>query len=126
MAEIQSQNPLETFVTEFGTRINEIEEKQRLLKDRLLLVGENLISTKEEQEQENIDLKKHIKQIETEIQTLKQLNKRIIYELQNLARKSELEILDRQFKIFSPLEFARIKDIREIVKEEIKKEKKKK
>jgi len=125
MAEIQSQNPLEAFVTEFGTRINEIEEKQRLLKDRLLLVGENLISTKEEQESENIDFKKQLKQIETEIQTLKHLNKRIIYELQNLARKSELEILDRQFKIFSPLEFARIKDVREIVREEIKKLKKK-
>jgi|SRR3989344_2422196 len=119
--EQQAQNAFDEFIADFGIRVNEIEEKQRLLKERLLLIGENLISTKEEQEQENLNLKKQLKQVEIEINNLKHISKRIIYEIQNLARKSELEILDRQFKMFSPLEFARIKDIREIVKEEIKK-----
>ena len=49
----------------------------------------------------------------------------LMSQIQNFARKSELEILERQFKMFSPLEFARIKDVKDIVSEEIKRLKKK-
>jgi len=119
----QVQDPLNNLLTDFGTRINEIEEKQRLLKDRLLLIGENLISSKEELDKQNFEFKKQIKQIDTEIKDIKQLNKRIIYEIGNFARKSEVEILERQFKMFSPLEFARIKDVKEIIKKELGKKK---
>ena len=115
------QDPINDLLSDFGTRLNEIEEKQRLLKDRMLLIGENLISTKEDFDKQELDLKKKIKELELEIQALKQLNKRIIYELENSARKSELEILQRQLKMFEPLEFARIKDVKSIVEKEIKK-----
>lgn len=114
------QDPMNAFFAEIGTRLNEIEEKQRLLKDRVLLIGENLISTKEEFEKQNLEFKKQIKQLEFEIKNIKQLNKRIVEELDGFARKTELEILERQFKIFQPLEFARIKDVKDIVQKEIK------
>lgn len=114
------QDPLNNLLTEIGTRLNEIEEKQRLLKDRVLLIGENLISTKEEIEKQTLEFKKQIKQIEFELKSTKQLNKRIVEELNSFARKTELEILERQFKIFQPLELVRLKDIKEIVRKEIK------
>jgi len=117
----QQSNPINTLIAEFSARLNEIEEKQRLIKDRLLLIGENLISTKEEYDTEISEIKKQIKQIEFEIKTIKQLNQRIINEIGNFARKAELEILERQMKIFQPLEFARIQDIKKIVKEEMQK-----
>ena len=40
MAEEQVQNPINSLLAEFGTRLNEIEEKQRLVRDRALLIGE--------------------------------------------------------------------------------------
>jgi len=121
MEEQTQQDPFNAFVSEIGTRLNEIEEKQRLIKDRILLVGENLISTKENYEKDYSEFKKQIKNIEFEIKSLKQLNKRIINELDNFARKSELEILQRQTQIFQPLKFARIEDVQKIVKKEIEK-----
>jgi hypothetical protein len=113
------QDPLTSLILEFGVRLNELEEKQRLLRDRTLLIGENLISLKEESSKENLDFKKQINRIEVEIKELKQLNKRIINEIGNFARKTELEILERQMKMFQPLEFARIKDIKKIIEEGI-------
>ena len=121
MAEYQ-QDPVSAMFSEFSTRLNEIEEKQRLLKDRILLVGENLISTKEDYSKQEFEIKRQLKQISSDISALKQLMSRVINELSNLAKKSELEILERQVKIFQPLEFARIKDVRDIVREEIKKQ----
>jgi len=120
----QTQDPINAFLGEFGTRLNELEEKQRLIKDRLLLVGGNLISTKEDNEKQFLDFKKQISQIDSEVKSLKHLSKRIVQELENFARKPELEILERQFKMFQPLEVARIKDVKRIVKQELKKSKK--
>ena len=120
MAEQQTQ-PVEFMNADINTRINEIEEKQRLLKDRLLLVGENLISTKEEQEKENLEFKTRLKSIEEDIKELKQLNKRIIDELNNFARKTEVSILEKQFQMFEPLKTARLTDVEKIVRQEISK-----
>jgi len=117
------QDPATALLSEFGTRLNEVEEKQRLIKDRILLVGENLISTKEEIEKQDLENKIKINQIEFEIKTIKQLLKRVINEIQNFTRKSEVEILERQIKMFEPLEFARFKDIEQLVKQELNKQK---
>jgi len=117
------QDPATALLSEFGTRLNEVEEKQRLIKDRILLVGENLISTKEEIEKQDLENKTKISQIDFEIKTIKQLIKRIINEIQNFTRRSEVEILERQIKMFEPLEFARFKDIEQLVKQELNKQK---
>lgn len=121
MVEYQ-QNPVSALLLEFSTHLNEIEEKQRLIKDRILLIGENLISTKEDYSNQEFEIKKQLKQINYEMSSLKQLMHRVVNELPNLAKKSEIEILERQAKIFQPLEFARISDVRNIVREEIKKQ----
>jgi len=65
-----------------------------------------------------------LKEIESEIKTIKQTTRRIIDEISNYARKNEIEILNKQMKMFQPLEFARIQDIKKIVQEEIEKIKK--
>jgi hypothetical protein len=117
------QDPTTALLSEFGTRLNEVEEKQRLIKDRILLVGENLISTKERIEKQDLENKRKINQIEFEIKTIKQLMKRVINEIQNFTRKSEVEILEKQIKMFDPLEFARFKDIKQLVKQELNKQK---
>ena len=115
------QDPINSLLGEFSTRLNEIEEKQRLIKDRILLIGENLISTKEESLKQDFEIKRQLKQIEFEVRTLKQLMARVVNELPNFARKSELEILENQAKIFQPLEFASIEDVKDIVRKELKK-----
>ena len=35
-------------LSEFNTKLRDIEERQRLIKDRVLLIGENLVEGKEE------------------------------------------------------------------------------
>ena len=95
-----AMDPVSNLLSEFGTRLNEVEEKQRLLKDRILLIGENLVSTKKEVKDEEIDVKNQIADIELEIKSLKQLTNRVINELGSLARKSEVHILERQMKMF--------------------------
>jgi len=126
MAEQPVVDPINSLLAEFGTRLNEVEEKQRLVRDRSLLIGENLITSKEEYENQNSEIKKHMSLMKQEVKTIKQLVHRIVNELPNLARKSELEILENQSKMFQPLELARIKDVEIIIDRKLKTREKKK
>ncbi|MEK6872998.1 MAG: hypothetical protein AABW90_03220 [Nanoarchaeota archaeon] len=113
-------SPVNALLAEFGTRLNEVEEKHRLIRDRSLLIGENLISIKEDLEKQNFEIKKQINELNKEVKELKKFVNRIINEMPNLARKSELEILENQSKIFQPLEFARIKDVEQLINKKLK------
>jgi len=113
------QEPVSALLSEFGTRLNEVEEKQRLIKDRVLLIGENLVSTKEEYDKNFADFRKQINEISSDLKGIKQLNKRIIEELENYARKTEVEVIERQIRMFQPLDFARVKDVRNIIQKEM-------
>ena len=120
----QTQDPMNALLSEFSTRLTEIEEKQRLLKDRILLIGQNLLTTKENYEKQTSDFRNQIKQLDQDVKVMKQFIKRITETLDEFARKSDFQILARQAKMFQPLELARIQDVREIVREELKNHKK--
>jgi phage host-nuclease inhibitor protein Gam len=87
-----------------GTQVKDIEERQRVLKDRTLLLGQNLIEIKEKQ---NIE----IQEIKKDIETLKQITERVKSFLETLsseipkfAKKQDVEILAKQAKMFQPLD----------------------
>jgi len=95
-------NLTDNLLSDLGARLNDLEERQRLIKDRVLLIGKNLIETKEELNKEEIETKNDIKKLASEISSIKILLEKIITEMSSFGRKSEIEILERQFKMFEP------------------------
>jgi len=59
------------YFLEFNTRLNDLEEKQRILKDRVLLIGNNLIETREDFRKTIIEMKKDIENLKQGFEKLK-------------------------------------------------------
>ena len=95
--------------TSFGLR--NVEEKQRILKDRLILIGQNLIEVKEQTEKEILDLKKDVEHIKQNLEKIKSFIETISSEFSNFARKEDIEILMKQAKMFQPLELVTKSDL---------------
>ncbi|MEK6897885.1 MAG: hypothetical protein AABX28_00840 [Nanoarchaeota archaeon] len=93
-------------------RMKDVEEKQNLLKDRLLLIGQNLIETKEETSGKIIELKKEFESLKHDVERLKSLVEMISNEISKFAKKDDLEILKKQAKMFQPLEFVRKSELK--------------
>ena len=93
-------------------KIKDLEEKQNILKDRLLLIGQNLIDTKEEVSQKNLEIKKELKTLKQDVEKIKSFLEIISNELGKFARKEDLEILSKQAKMFQPLDFVRKSDLK--------------
>jgi hypothetical protein len=84
-------------------KIRDLEEKQRILKDRLLLIGQNLIETKEKNNEEILEIKKNIEIINRNMERLISFLETASSEFSKFAKKEDLEILSKQAKMFQPL-----------------------
>jgi len=96
MVETYVQQP---FSADPNSRIRDVEEKQRLLKDRLLLVGQTLVEEREKTFKEMQEMKKTIIKITEENNRIKELLERVTEQMNGIARKEELMILQRQLDL---------------------------
>ncbi len=108
---MKSQN----FYPESNVRIRDIEEKTRLLKDRVLLIGNNLVETREKYNKDISSLKSDLELLKKDIKKIKDNMQRIYEETESFARKDDLAILERQFKMFEPLKLARTEDAKKML-----------
>jgi hypothetical protein len=97
-----------------NSRMVSIEEKQRILKDQILLLGQNLIEVKEKTNKRMMEMKKDIELIKQTVERMSSFLETISGEFSKFAKKEDLEILTRQAKMFQPLDFVRKKDLEKL------------
>jgi len=91
--------PQQQGFSDIGTRLRDIEEKQRLLKDRVLIVGKNLVEEREKSFEEIQELKSMILQIKEDMISIKQAVQAMTEQINKTARKEEVDMLQRQLDI---------------------------
>lgn len=97
-----------------NTKIRDIEERYRTLRDRLLLIGQNLVEIKEKTSEDVLKIKKDIEVIKRNMERLISFLETASAEFSKFARKEDLEILSKQAKMFQPLEFTRKKGLKKL------------
>jgi len=90
----------ERFFADINTRIRDIEEKQSLLRDRMLLISESFVKERDKRFQEIVEMKKNIELLMQENKRMKELLLRLGEMANKSVRKEELMILQRQFDLF--------------------------
>jgi hypothetical protein len=91
--------------------VRDLEEKQRILKNRVLLIGQNLIDVKDDFQKNMLEIKKDIEMLKSSTERMKSFLETLSGELSKFARKDDLEILSKQAKMFQPLDFVRKSDV---------------
>jgi len=117
----EEQYPQEQISYELALRLRDLESGQKLTKERLLLIGQNLIESQEKNIKDITELKREMDEIQSDMKRIKEIITSISEEVSKSARKEEISILRRQFKMFEPLNFARIEDIDKIINEKLNK-----
>ena len=90
------------YFADINTRLRDVEEKQRLLQDRTLLIGQNLIDEKESTFESVQEMKKTLLILKEENLKMKDFIQRMAEQISELTRKEEFMILQRQFDMFKP------------------------
>ena len=95
-------------------RVRDLEDKQRILKDRLLLIGQNLVETKEETNEKINEIKKELEILKESMKRVMSFLESISDEFSKFARKEDVEILAKQAKMFQPMQFVTKKELAEL------------
>ncbi|MBM3232260.1 hypothetical protein FJZ21_02695 [Candidatus Pacearchaeota archaeon] len=96
----QEYQPTEEYYGDANSRLKDIEEKQRLLRDRILLVGKNMVEERESILEEIREIKKLLSKTMEENIKIQDFLKKVADQLSESARKEELMILQRQIDLF--------------------------
>jgi predicted nucleic acid-binding Zn-ribbon protein len=88
------------FLSDVNTRIRDLEEKQRLLKDRILLISDSFVKDRDKNFNELQEMKKTVETLKMENERMKELIMRIGQSVDRSARKEDFMILQRQFNMF--------------------------
>jgi archaellum component FlaC len=98
-------------LSEISAKMRDVEEKQRVSKDRLLLIGENLVEIKDTTNKKILDIKKDVEIMKQDIERLSSFLETVSSEFSKFAKKEDLEILIKQAKMFQPLKLMSKKDL---------------
>lgn len=85
---------------EISMRLHDVEERQRLLKDRILLIGKTVIEEREKRSASLLTLQKGLLVLTEDNARLRELVQRMAEHLNQTARKEEFAMLQRQFDLF--------------------------
>ncbi|MFQ5531548.1 MAG: hypothetical protein ACE5ES_02940 [Candidatus Nanoarchaeia archaeon] len=92
---------------EINIKLRDLEEKQRILKDRILLIGQNMLEFKEKTIQDNLEIKKDIELLKQSLERIRNFLETLSGEIGKFARKEDLEILSKQARMFQPLKLTK-------------------
>jgi len=119
---MQEQNPssqIQFLLSDFNTRLRDLEERNRLIRERVLLLGQNLITSRQELEEELTKIKKQNNQMSKDFTKLKSLSENIVEEIGKFVKRDEMVVIERMLKDFQPLEFMRKKDVESLINEKL-------
>ncbi len=119
MADI-NVNAVAALISEVNTKINDIEGRHELLKERVIVSNEGFIKSRDSLIKEINLLKEEIRQIKTKIDNLQESLQYLLAESSTFARKEELRILEKYMKLWEPLKFARMEDVKEMINDAVK------
>jgi methionine synthase II (cobalamin-independent) len=120
MADPYDVNAISALLAEFSTRLNDMEERQRLIKERVLMISRTLLKQGEKLNREMSILKDDMKLIIDNIDKMRDAIQHIIHESSEFARKEELHVLEKYMKMWEPLNYARMEDVKDMINKALK------
>ncbi len=118
MTEEQSQE--QNFYFDMSTRIREIEGKYNLLRDRMLLINNNMIEEYKKTTTEIKLVNEDVQEIKVNIYRIKEALRHLLKELDSFARKEDMKFLEKYINLWNPMKFVTEQDVKNIIKNEIK------
>lgn len=121
MAESEVGSQTQFLLSDFNTRLRDIDERSRLIRERVLLLGKNLISSKQDTEDELKIIKKENAEIKSDLAKLKKVSNSLLAEFNKFVKRDEMVLVERMLKDFQPIEFMRRKDVEELIESKLSK-----
>ena len=98
-------------------RLRLIEAKYTLMRDRLLIINQNMIDQYKRMNKEISLLREEIKDIKKTSYDLKEIIEHLVSEMRFFAKIEHVKVIEKYINFWNPLNFTTEKDVRRIIEE---------
>ena len=109
---------LSYILSELNARVRSLENKHNLLSEKLLVVNQNMVESYKKTSKEMRALEKDVGDLHANETAFKDALKALEKELQGIARKDDLKVLERYINMWDPLKFVTEEEVHDIIRRE--------
>ena len=120
MAEEDAASSIAALLSDFSTKIKDLEERHNLLKEKVMLLSQSFLKENDRTGKDIALMRSDIRDIKIETERLKEGIQHIIGETADFARKEELANVEKYMKIWEPLKFVKEEDVKKMIDEALK------
>jgi hypothetical protein len=99
-------------------RIRILETKYTSMRDRVLIVNQNMIDQYKKMHTDVSSLREEIKEIKKTAYDLKEIIEHIVSELKYYAKSEQVKVIEKYINFWNPLNFVTENEVKKIIKEE--------
>jgi len=107
-------------ISELNIKISDIENKHELLRERVILLGDSFIKTRDNLRKEINLLKDELREVKNYLEDIKEKIRIVSSNMENFARKEELNTIERIIRLWEPIKFARVEEVKKMIDDAIK------
>ena len=112
----------QAFYIDVGTRVRELEGKYNLLRDRMLLINNNMIEEYKKTITEIKLLNGDVQEIKVDLFRIREALKHLLKELELFARKEDMKFLEKYINLWNPMKFVTEEDVKNLIERHKEKE----
>lgn len=125
MENMENVNAVSALLSDFASRVKALEEKFYLMRERVLMLTRNFVKRERELRKEMSLIQEENKDLRLELKRFSDRIESLFSQHEDFARKEELAVVEKYFKLFEPIKFVTAEEVNETV-ERILREKKRK
>jgi vacuolar-type H+-ATPase subunit I/STV1 len=114
---------LSAMLSEFSTRINDLEERQNIITEKLTLLGQTLLNNTQRLSKEVTMINEEISAIKQYLEKIKSTTQILIEQSSDFVRKQEMQNTEKYMKSWEPMKYATIDDVKKLINDAVKNKK---
>ena len=110
-------NEVAELLSEFNTKISDMESRHELLRERVISFGNGFVKSRDDLKKELNLIKGDISKLQDTIGNIQENLRYILAQLENFVRKEQLQTFEKYIKFWEPLKFTRTEDVQKMIDE---------
>ena len=106
---------------DFFSRMRSLEGKYNLLRDRALIINQNMITQYQRTNAEIKAIEEDIQEVKHTLFQIKETLKHLVREMEGFSRKEDMKVLEKYINLWNPMNFVSAEEVERIIAEKTKK-----
>ncbi len=114
---------LSAMLSQFSTRINDIEERQNIINEKLAVLSQTMLGNNQRLTKEMAMLSDDMASLKQDMDKIRDTAQILLEQSADYARKQELQVLDKYMKSWEPMHYATLDDVKKMLNSALKNKK---